>query len=29
MGFEAIADYDDGREQWVIVAWDLSRPAIR
>jgi GNAT superfamily N-acetyltransferase len=28
MGFEAIANYDDGREEWVIVAWDLARPAI-
>jgi GNAT superfamily N-acetyltransferase len=27
MGFEPIARYDDGREQWVIVAWDLGRPA--
>jgi GNAT superfamily N-acetyltransferase len=24
MGFEAIAHYDDGREQWVIVAWDFA-----
>jgi GNAT superfamily N-acetyltransferase len=24
MGFESIAQYDDGREQWVIVAWDLA-----
>jgi GNAT superfamily N-acetyltransferase len=23
MGFEAIAHYGDGREDWVIVAWDL------
>jgi GNAT superfamily N-acetyltransferase len=29
MGFEPIAEYDDGREQWVIVAWDLARPAIQ
>jgi GNAT superfamily N-acetyltransferase len=29
MGFEPIAHYDDGREAWVIVAWDLSRPARR
>jgi hypothetical protein len=27
MGFEAIATYSDEREEWVIVAWDLSRPA--
>ena len=24
MGFEAIATYDDGREQWVIVAWHFG-----
>jgi GNAT superfamily N-acetyltransferase len=29
MGFEPIAHYDDGREAWVIVAWDLSQPAVR
>jgi GNAT superfamily N-acetyltransferase len=28
MGFEAISTYSDDREQWVIVAWDLSQPAI-
>jgi GNAT superfamily N-acetyltransferase len=28
MGFESIARYDDGKEAWVIVAWDLARPAI-
>jgi GNAT superfamily N-acetyltransferase len=28
MGFETIAGYDDGREAWVIVAWDMSRPAV-
>jgi hypothetical protein len=28
MGFEAISTYSDRREEWVIVAWDLSRPAI-
>jgi GNAT superfamily N-acetyltransferase len=27
MGFEAIANYSDGREDWVIVAWDLAVPA--
>lgn len=27
MGFETIATYSDGREAWVIVAWDLTRPA--
>ena len=25
MGFEAIAHYGDGREDWVIVAWDMRR----
>jgi GNAT superfamily N-acetyltransferase len=25
MGFEAIATYDDGRESWVIVAWEFAR----
>ena len=28
MGFEAIAHYGDGREDWVIVAWDMARPAV-
>jgi GNAT superfamily N-acetyltransferase len=28
MGFEIISAYSDPREEWVIVAWDLSRPAI-
>jgi L-amino acid N-acyltransferase YncA len=28
MGFEVISTYADDREEWVIVAWDLSRPAI-
>jgi GNAT superfamily N-acetyltransferase len=28
MGFEAIATYSDGSEAWVIVAWDLARPAV-
>lgn len=28
MGFEAVSTYSDGQEEWVIVAWDLSRPAI-
>ena len=28
MGFEIISTYSDPREEWVIVAWDLSRPAI-
>ena len=27
MGFEIISSYSDAREEWVIVAWDLSRPA--
>lgn len=27
MGFEAISTYSDGSEAWVIVAWDLTRPA--
>lgn len=27
MGFEVISTYSDPREEWVIVAWDLSRPA--
>jgi GNAT superfamily N-acetyltransferase len=27
MGFEVISAYSDPREEWVIVAWDLSRPA--
>ena len=28
MGFEIISRYADSREDWVIVAWDLSRPAV-
>jgi len=28
MGFEIVSSYSDPREEWVIVAWDLSRPAI-
>ena len=28
MGFEPISTYSDDREEWVIVAWDLSQPAI-
>jgi hypothetical protein len=28
MGFEVISTYSDPREEWAIVAWDLSRPAI-
>jgi hypothetical protein len=28
MGFEEIARYDDGKEAWVIVAWDLATPAV-
>jgi GNAT superfamily N-acetyltransferase len=28
MGFEPIATYLDGSEAWVIVAWDLTRPAV-
>ena len=27
MGFEPVSTYSDGREDWVVVAWDLSRPA--
>lgn len=27
MGFEAISTYSDGQEDWVVVAWPLSRPA--
>lgn len=27
MGFEIISTYSDPSEEWVIVAWDLSRPA--
>jgi GNAT superfamily N-acetyltransferase len=27
MGFEVIADYSDGREDWVIVAWEFARGA--
>lgn len=26
MGFETVATYDDGREAWVIVAWEFARP---
>ena len=26
MGFEVIASYKDSLEEWLIVAWDLSRP---
>ena len=29
MGFEAIAGYSDGREDWVIVAWDFASGARR
>src|SRR5262245_47837307 len=28
MGFEPISTYSDDREEWIIVAWHLSRPAI-
>jgi len=28
MGFEQISTYSDGSEAWVIVAWDLARPAV-
>jgi hypothetical protein len=28
MGFQIISTYSDGGEEWVIVAWDLSRPAV-
>lgn len=28
MGFETISTYSDGSEEWVIVAWDLARPAV-
>lgn len=28
MGFQPVATYTDGPEEWVIVAWDLSRPAV-
>lgn len=28
MGFQTISTYSDGREDWAIVAWDLSRPAV-
>lgn len=28
MGFESVATYSDDQEEWVIVAWDLSRPAV-
>ena len=29
MGFEIVSAYSDPREEWVIVAWDLSRPPVR
>jgi hypothetical protein len=28
MGFEAVSTYSDSKEEWVIVAWDLSRSAM-
>ncbi len=28
MGFDVVAGYSDAQEEWVIVAWDLSRPAV-
>jgi len=28
MGFETVSTYSDGKETWVIVVWDLSRPAV-
>jgi GNAT superfamily N-acetyltransferase len=28
MGFETISTYTDMHEEWVIVAWDLTRPAV-
>lgn len=28
MGFEPMFTYSDGREDWVVVAWDLARPAV-
>ncbi len=28
MGFEPVSTYSDGREEWVVVAWDLARPAV-
>jgi RimJ/RimL family protein N-acetyltransferase len=28
MGFEIISRYADPGEEWVIVAWDLSHPAV-
>ena len=28
MGFETIATYDDGREAWVIVAWEFARSTL-
>lgn len=28
MGFEVVSTYSDGQEEWRIVAWDLSRPAV-
>ena len=29
MGFEIISTYSDPSEEWVIVAWDLSRPKVK
>ena len=26
MGFEAVSTYSDGREEWVIVVWNLVEP---
>jgi GNAT superfamily N-acetyltransferase len=28
IGFEEVSKYSDGREEWVIVAWPLRRPAL-
>jgi len=28
MGFETVSTYSDEQEEWAIVAWDLSRPAV-
>ncbi len=28
MGFETLSTYSDGNEEWAIVAWDLTRPAL-
>jgi len=28
MGFEVVSTYRDSKEEWVIVAWDLSRAAV-